>query len=319
MIQERKSMKTNRPVNRRLRFENLEGRVVLSANPAVQALPSVSHAATPVTSTSTNWSGYAVDAPNNSVSYVIGTWKVPAVTGTSTAYASVWVGIDGSTSNTVEQLGTDSVIYNGQPVYSAWYEMYPKSSVTIRTTNSGSNMVIAPGDSITASVRYDGSQYLLQMTDTTRGETFSTAQSLKHAARSSAEWIVEAPSGGGILPLANFGTATFTNCSATVSGVSGPINTGWSGTELEQINMVSGSTTEDTTGPLNNSGTGFSVQYVATANSAKGSKNQASAGGLASPSWQAASAAAQTPSDNQAARDQFFASLGSSNELKLTV
>jgi hypothetical protein len=290
----------------------------MSANPAFPALPSIAHTATPVASTSTNWSGYAVDAPSNAVSYVIGTWKVPAVTGTSTAYASVWVGIDGSTSNTVEQLGTDSVIYNGQPVYSAWYEMYPKGSVTIQTTNSGTNMVITPGDSITASVTYDGNQFLLQMTDTSRNEVFSIAQSMKRVARSSAEWIVEAPSGGGILPLANFGTATFTNCSATINSISGPINTSWTGTKLEQINMVSGSTTEDTTGPLDSSGTGFTVQYVTTANQGKGSKNHPSAGTSVSPSWQSASAVVETSADNNAARDQFFASLDSSSQLKLT-
>jgi hypothetical protein len=305
-------------MNRRLRFESLEGRVVLSANPASHALPAVSHVATPVASTSTNWSGYDVDAPSNSVSYVVGTWKVPAVTGTSTAYASVWVGIDGSTSNTVEQLGTDSVIYNGQPTYSAWYEMYPKGSVTISTTNSGSKMVVTPGDSITASVTYDGNQFVLQMTDTSRNETFSIAQTMKRVARSSAEWIVEAPSGGGILPLANFDTATFTNCSATINGVSGPINNGWSGTTLEQINMVSGSTTEDTTGSLNTSGTGFSVQYVTTASQGKGSKNHPSAGNSASPSWQSASAVVETSADSNSARDQFFASLDASNQLKLT-
>jgi hypothetical protein len=253
------------------------------------------------------------------VSYVVGTWRVPAVTGASTAYASVWVGIDGSTSNTVEQLGTDSDILNGQPVYSAWYEMYPKGSVTIQTTNSGTKMVITPGDTITASVTYDGNQFLLQMTDTTRNETFSIAQTMKRVARSSAEWIVEAPSGGGILPLANFGTATFTNCSATVNGVSGPINTSWSGTKLEQINMVSGSTTEDTTGPLDSSGTSFLVQFVATASSTKGSKNQPSAGSDASSVIQSASAVVETQSGNDAARDQFFASLNSSNELKVTV
>jgi hypothetical protein len=308
-------MKTKRHMNRHLRFENLERRVVLSANPA---LPAVSHVATPIASTSTNWSGYAVDTPSNSVSYVIGTWKVPAVTGTSTAYASVWVGIDGSTSNTVEQLGTDSVIYNGQPTYSAWYEMYPKGSVTISTTNSGTKMVITPGDTITASVTYDGNQFLLQMTDTTRNETFSIAQTMKRVERSSAEWIVEAPSGGGILPLANFGTATFTNCSATVNGVSGPINTSWTGTKLEQINMVSNSITEDSTGPLDSSGTSFSVQYVTTANQGKGSKNHTSAGSFASPSWQSASAVVASSADNNSARDQFFATLGASNELKLT-
>jgi hypothetical protein len=40
---------------------------------------------------------------------------------------------------------------------------------------------------------------------------------------SSAEWIAEAPSSGKVLPLANFGTVTFTGASATGSGRSGSI------------------------------------------------------------------------------------------------
>ena len=44
---------------------------------------------------STNWSGYAVTASTSAVTKVQGSWTVPTVTGTSTAYSSFWVGIDG--------------------------------------------------------------------------------------------------------------------------------------------------------------------------------------------------------------------------------
>src|SRR5947207_1402920 len=100
-------MKINRLV--KLRIEELENRLVPSA-------------ATPWPYPSSNWSGYSVEAAAHTVTDVKGSWIVPAVTvnGTSTAYAAIWVGIDGSNSNTVEQIGTDSDQVNGVAVYYAW-------------------------------------------------------------------------------------------------------------------------------------------------------------------------------------------------------
>src|SRR5262245_47089269 len=71
------------------------------------------------TATSTNWSGYAVTGPNGSVSDVKASWYVPTAScpPSPNQYASFWVGIDGYSSNTVEQIGTDSDCQNGTPVY----------------------------------------------------------------------------------------------------------------------------------------------------------------------------------------------------------
>ena len=86
---------------------------------------------------------------------------MPAVTGKGTAYSSVWVGIDGYTSSTVEQIGTESDIVNGVPEYSVWYETYPQGSVDITT------MKVSPGDSVSASVQYViGGIFQLTITDT---------------------------------------------------------------------------------------------------------------------------------------------------------
>src|SRR5271163_4846802 len=65
------------------------------------------------TVSSENWSGYAVVGAADSVSDAKASWTVPAVTcGASrrspSAYSSFWVGIDGYSSSTVEQTGTDS-------------------------------------------------------------------------------------------------------------------------------------------------------------------------------------------------------------------
>ena len=67
--------------------------------------------------TSNNWSGYVITAPAGSVSDVTGSWVVPGVTCApgETSFASFWIGIDGDSSPTVEQIGTDSDCQNGIP------------------------------------------------------------------------------------------------------------------------------------------------------------------------------------------------------------
>src|SRR6266852_7946500 len=102
--------------------------------------------------TSTNWSGYAVTGASGSVSDAKGSWTVPAIQGTcpsTNQYSSFWVGIDGFSSGTVEQTGTDSDCQNGAPTYYAWYEFYPHPSFLIN------GLTIRPGDVIEAEVRYN--------------------------------------------------------------------------------------------------------------------------------------------------------------------
>ena len=166
---------------------------------------------------SLNWSGYAVTGSAGSVTAVSGTWTVPMVTGPSGDYSAMWVGLDGFNDSTVEQIGTAQDTA-GTPYY-AWYEIYPAAPVVIP------NSVVKPGDTIEASVSYLGNNtYLLTMTDVTENWTFSTNK-LSSAQRSSAEWIMEAPSSiRGVLPLADFGTAYFTGeCLATINGSTAPI------------------------------------------------------------------------------------------------
>ncbi len=97
-------------------------------------------------STSTNWSGYA--STGTTYNDVKGSWTQPTASCSSgqTAYSSFWVGIDGDTTNTVEQTGTDADCSSGTPTYYAWYEMYPKFPVNL----SPSSYPVLPGDGITA-------------------------------------------------------------------------------------------------------------------------------------------------------------------------
>jgi hypothetical protein len=235
----------------------------LPTRPAIEELES---RLTP--STSTNWSGFADVTNAGAVTAVSGTWIVPTVTGTGFGhtYSSAWVGIDGYNSSTVEQTGTEMDVVNGQAQYSAWWEMFPGGSVTINPAT----LAVHPGDSMTGSVTYANGTFTLTLHDNTTGQAFQTQQMLASAQLSSAEWIVEAPSSGsGVLPLANFGSVTFSNASATINGVSGPINNtssaAWqaAATTVAQINMINGRTGAllDTTSNLTSDGGGFTVTF----------------------------------------------------------
>jgi hypothetical protein len=222
---------------------------------------------------STNWSGYAVTASKNAVTKVQGSWTVPKVTGTSTAYSSFWVGIDGFNSGTVEQIGTDSDISGGRPVYYAWFEFYPSSMYQI------TSLSILPGDVMSASVTYSGSGrgsfgrtnsvFTVTITDGRTGKSFTTSGTVSNAAMSSAEWIAEAPSSyRGVLPLSNFGTVNFGldntavagTCYATISGVNGQISS--FGTAVQQITMVTNKgATKASPSALSSDGTSFQVTW----------------------------------------------------------
>src|SRR5439155_1503462 len=67
------------------------------------------------TALSLNWAGNA--ASGTTFTDVKGTWTEPAVTCSKNQVqiASFWVGIDGFTSNTVEQIGADADCVHGQP------------------------------------------------------------------------------------------------------------------------------------------------------------------------------------------------------------
>lgn len=211
--------------------------------------------------TSSNWSGYATETnlktpASNAVTFVTGSWVVPAVTcSRSSTYSSTWVGIDGYSDNTVEQTGTEQDCYRGVPSYYAWYEMYPHSSVRV-------SLNVGAGNTMTGSVQFSGTNsYTLTIADTTTGKTFTTVQRLSGAGRQSAEWVAEAPSSFfGVLPLSNFGTVSFTSAGATLNGHTGVINNpAW---QDDPITMeLNASTPKATPSALNTTGNGFSVTW----------------------------------------------------------
>ena len=217
---------------------------------------------------SSNWAGYAVTGARGSVTFVNGSWVVPSVTGcssTSSSYSSFWVGIDGYSSSSVEQTGTDSDCSGATPSYYAWYEFYPKPSHLI------SSLTIHPGDVIYAQVSFAASKFTCTIKDVTTAKSFTTFATVK-AQRTSAEWIAEAPSSsGGVLPLADFGTVGFgfdntslpaTN-SATVSGTTGLLGSFSTAIAINMVGVHSASLTKASTSAISTDKTSFTVTWKA--------------------------------------------------------
>src|SRR5579883_2452296 len=185
----------------------------------------ISHGGVHATTTSTNWSGYA--ATGSTYTSVSTSFTQPSVDcSKGNGYSSFWVGLDGYSSNTVEQTGTEADCSGGAASYYAWYEMYPKFPVNYRNT--------------------------VRLGDSTEGWSQSVTKKLSNAKRSSAEVIVEAPSSsGGVLPLADFGTVSFSGSLVDGSTLSSfnPVGIDMvssSGTPEATVSSLSGGSFSDT-------------------------------------------------------------------------
>jgi len=215
-----------------------------------------------------NWSGYAVTG--SAFTAANGSWHVPEVqcNKTPNTYSSFWVGIDGFSDTTVEQVGTSSYCVGTTPVYFAWYEFVPTNPTEVTI----GNFPVVPGDVIGASVTYSDGKFTVGIHNHNTGQEFHKTMALAGAQRSSAEWIAEAPSNtsGGILPLADFDVANFgfdytadsnTNTARDSSTV-GPISA--FGSHIEEITMVSSkNVTEAVPTSLTKDGTSFRVFWKA--------------------------------------------------------
>jgi len=191
---------------------------------------------------STNWSGYA--ATTGTYTSVSASWTQPAGKCSSgDQYAAFWVGLDGYSSSTVEQTGSEVDCVGRTAEYYAWYEAYPAASEDYSNT-------VKSGDHFNATVTYGGSnKFALYIADTTQGWSHTTTVTVRGAARSSAEVIVEAPcctNSGGILPLTDFGTVSLTGSEANGSalgnagGVTGITMIDNEGRDKDTVSSLSG-------------------------------------------------------------------------------
>jgi len=157
------------------------------------------------------------------VNAVNASWIVPnVVVSGADAYSAAWIGIGGQSEKTLIQVGTEHDSIRGQAAYSAWYEMLPNNSITIR------DMAISPGDFMTASIAKVNSatnDWRIQIADTTTGQIFNQVFAY-NSSQLSAEWIVERPTVNNRLEtLADFGSVTFTDAHVQLGSTTGTIST----------------------------------------------------------------------------------------------
>jgi Peptidase A4 family len=238
---------------------------------ALLALP-VSAAAS--TTTSANWSGYAVHGHGVSFRRIAGRWTVPKAVCTpgSASYSAAWVGIGGYnlTSPALEQTGTETdCSRQGHASSFAWYELVPAPSHSMK-------LRIRAGDRIAAGVRVAGHRVTLTLHDLTSHRAVTKTISLKTVDVSSAEWIVEAPSECQTasscqpLPLADFGSVGFTRARVqNARGQAGSIgDRRWQRTKITLSSganrFVSEGVAQEnkaTPSPLSKTGAGFTVAF----------------------------------------------------------
>lgn len=206
------------------------------------------------------WSGYIVasDIQNRSpvVSSVSASWTVPEIKSSeNNTFSGVWIGIGGYGEDTLIQAGTEQECIDGKFVYYAWYELLPDYLVRIP------NIRIRPGDTVTASislVNENTNTWSIEIADVTRGERFKKTV-VYNSSRLSAEWIVERPKvNGTISTLADFGNVTFTECKATINGITGAIGN----FSYAQLVMHDDDNPLVSVSSFNDDGSSFTVRYL---------------------------------------------------------
>jgi len=162
---------------------------------------------------SRNWAGYA--ATGGTFTSVSATWNVPEFAPDSPAGAdAIWVGIGGVRGNDLIQAGTqETVSGHDSTEYQAWIETLPQASRPVP-------LAVNAGDSISVSLQEQvGDDWLIAFVNNTSGKTYQLTMHYA-SARSSAEWVVEAPTArrGRLLPLDAFGSVNFTQAATVKDG-----------------------------------------------------------------------------------------------------
>lgn len=172
---------------------------------------------------SRSWAGYVAGGRGDlKFQDVSALWRQPGATCTpnNPGFSGIWVGLGGfkPTSKAVEQIGTElDCGASGRITSEAWFELAPGPAHRL-------TLPVFPGDLIRASVHVDDGQARLRLADVSRHESFDKRLAVHAPDVSSAEWIVEAPTGCagqgdcGQLPLADFGTARIADAHASTRG-----------------------------------------------------------------------------------------------------
>lgn len=162
---------------------------------------------------SLNWSGYAVRRVSAPINAVSGSFTVPPAGLVPPGFAATWAGIGGYDSSDLIQAGVAEDSLPGNPLlgpqYYPWYELLPKSEMQLVGCTGDRTCAISPGDRVSVRIKHVGARrWSITVAD---GGNWLWAKTVAYASsRSSAEWILEAPSLLAVpTPLAPVGTVHF--------------------------------------------------------------------------------------------------------------
>ena len=207
--------------------------------------------------TSGNWTGYAdIACPTCSLRYVSADFTVPHLNTAKSpgnSWAGHWVGLDGVTNSTVEQVGIDTYVSGGVDYYYAWYRCPGRRPGLCpggqpRRQHPGQR-VHGQRDLLPQPQRHDAGSRVQRHSERPAGYT---------GQNKSAEVITEAPSevsGSSLiqLPLADYGQVNYNNATVTSrSGTHGGLGSTslWNGYAVKMVGS-SGATLSTPSGLLN--------------------------------------------------------------------
>jgi Peptidase A4 family len=191
------------------------------------------------------------------------TWVQPKVgcRGSTIQSAVYWVGLGGFDQRSLVQVGTESVCDHGVATASAWHESLPVERFSIR-----SGLEIAVGDRIWAQVRWVGSfRYRISLSDLTSRRHLTLEVVNKNLKRTSAEWIVESPTGGcpshcRTLKMPDFGTFRFAEAWTTIGNSRRAIDAERFSHTIESMVSPAGAVRAEVT-TTGSTGTSFAVRW----------------------------------------------------------
>ena len=232
-----------------MRIERIVAAIAAAASFLIVAAASAGVLVSAAPKSTTQWAGYAItNESGKPFTSVTATWRQPrAYCRAGAASAAFWVGLGGFSngSQRIEQVGADADCTPAdKPTYYAWYDLPPSPGVVVK-------LAVKPADVLTASVRMNMAKTVLsvRIDDVTTGSSYSKQLLVRSPDLSSAEWIAEAPvdcagyGGCQSVPLADFGSVSFTKIGAVAGGRKGTVtDTHWRANAVQLVPNASAST-----------------------------------------------------------------------------
>ncbi|SPF37547.1 Peptidase A4 family [Candidatus Desulfosporosinus infrequens] len=191
----------------------------------------------PDTRESENWAGY-IATPTSNLCYtsVSGSWVVPNISADQqNAAAAQWIGLGGSSSPDLLQMGTSEELENGQLVTEVFWEQLPTPAHTVMTIPIGATIYASIAPATNSSLTWNLTFTVNGQSQTQKIPPVKLDSSYAQEIGTSAEWISEEPlkPNGQRYPFANMGTVSYRSALVDGQAISS------AGNEIEPIDLVS--------------------------------------------------------------------------------